>query len=298
MRVPFTDADTVVKLLLSYWRIEKPSVLLSITGSAQAMDLEPRLEHYIIEGLERAARSTRAWAITGGTDTGVMELAGEALKPRDTNIRYADGAKWTTPLIGIAPLKKVTGHEALRNAMPDRHAPPLLPYIKRVKNSGVSAALDINHSHFVLIDNEENPEWGGEVEMRVAIETRLSRSLRCRLCWSSKAAAAPSRRSCRPSRTIVPLCSFARVKAARAPSPSSSRAFATARRPNHEEGRKLLDAKIDLYCPPVAAKDAKKVNENLDEVVRLLVKADPKAKEPRRATRGSSCTSSRWRTFV
>ena len=96
VRVPGTDADCVVKLLLSYWRIERPSVLLSVTGSAQDIDLEPRLEHFLKEGIFNAARSTRAWVVTGGNDTGVNELAGKALRSRDTNMRSEDAVKWTT----------------------------------------------------------------------------------------------------------------------------------------------------------------------------------------------------------
>ena len=47
VEVPGADADCAVKLLLSYWRIEKPSVLIAVTGSAQRIELEPRLEHFL-----------------------------------------------------------------------------------------------------------------------------------------------------------------------------------------------------------------------------------------------------------
>ena len=213
VRVPGTDADCAVKLLLSYWRIEKPSVLLSVTGSAQAckihldlpksppflrpfrlmsslltppasdphpqaMDLEPRLEHFLEEGLFAAARSTHAWVVTGGTDTGVMELAGRALRARDTNLRMAESMAWTTPLIGIAPLSKVSNGPTLRQTSPDDGAPPpLIPYVKRERNSSSSAALDHNHSHFVLVENTEHTGWGGEIEMRASVEKRLSEKL-------------------------------------------------------------------------------------------------------------------------
>ena len=178
LNVPGTDADCAVKLLLTYWRIEQPSVVLSVTGSAQAMDLEPRLEAFLEKGIFDAARSTRAWVITGGTDTGVMALAGKAIRARDTNIRTAESVKWTTPLIGIAPLHRVTGGDALSRTMPeDGAAPPKIPYRKDKKNSSASAALDFNHSHFILINNTENKGWGSEIEMRASIEKRLSEKL-------------------------------------------------------------------------------------------------------------------------
>ena len=51
-----TDADAIVKLLLSYWRIQVPSVLLTVSGSAQAMDLEPRLENMLRDGIDSAGQ--------------------------------------------------------------------------------------------------------------------------------------------------------------------------------------------------------------------------------------------------
>ena len=172
---PGTDADNVVKLLLSYWCIRIPSVLISITGGAQELNLEPRLEHLLKEGLELAARSTNAWVITGGTDTGVMKLAGDALHARNTTIGGLRTAKWNTPLIGIAPLSMVTNKQELSDAMPDEGLPPpLLPYFKNVRNSAQSAALDSNHTHFVLVNHADKKGWGTEIEMRIQIETRLA----------------------------------------------------------------------------------------------------------------------------
>lgn len=175
-----TDADAIVKLLLSYWRIQVPSVLLTVSGSAQAMDLEPRLENMLRDGIDSAASSTRAWVITGGMDTGVMELVGRALRSRTTTNVRADGHSWATPLIGIAPLGCVTNQESLRQAKPgEGMPPPLLPYIKRIKNSSASSALDMNHSHFILVDDPgaRAPAWGAEIELRGQVERRLVEKL-------------------------------------------------------------------------------------------------------------------------
>ena len=59
----------------------------------------------------------------------------------------------------------------------DGAAPPKIPYRKDKKNSSASAALDFNHSHFILINNTENKGWGSEIEMRASIEKRLSEKL-------------------------------------------------------------------------------------------------------------------------
>ena len=44
-------------------------------------------------------------------------------------------------------------------------------------NTKKQAALDPNHSHFVLIDNEASTSWRSEIEMRAKIETRLREKL-------------------------------------------------------------------------------------------------------------------------
>ena len=175
------DPEMVVKLLLSYWRIEKPSLLLSVTGSAQGLDIEVRLEHLLMDGLNSAARSTRAWVTTGATDSGVMALVGRALQSRNASdqTEQSEASAWRTPLIGIAQLNKITDHEQLAGAVPDEGLdPPMLLYNKSRRNSAESAALDTNHSHFVLIDTSEaDNDWYHEVDMRGRIEQRLTDKL-------------------------------------------------------------------------------------------------------------------------
>ena len=91
------------------WKLEEPSVLLAITGGAAELNLSADLEEMFKEGLIKAARSTSAWIITGGTDTGVMKLTGEAisvLSPADR-----------PPCIGIVPFRKVTHNEDILNKL-------------------------------------------------------------------------------------------------------------------------------------------------------------------------------------
>ncbi len=138
-----TDADAAVKLLLNYWRIPQPSVLFSVTGSAQFIDLEPRLDNLLLEGIQAAAASTRAWIVTGGFDCGIMEVMGRALRARSSlsqrmqhsaSLEEESGARmWTTPLIGVTPMPKVTGYRDLadRDAEHPNVATPVL-YSKEV----------------------------------------------------------------------------------------------------------------------------------------------------------------------
>ena len=71
------DAGAVADCL-QCWLPERPLVLLSVTGGAASLALDPRLEEILLSGLASATRSARAWIIDGGTDAGVMGLVGRA----------------------------------------------------------------------------------------------------------------------------------------------------------------------------------------------------------------------------
>jgi SLOG in TRPM, prokaryote/SMODS and SLOG-associating 2TM effector domain 1/Protein of unknown function (DUF4231) len=85
--------------------------------------------------------------VDGGTQAGVMALVGQGVADR--------GRK--TALLGVAPAGKVT--------YPDGPVDG---------NMADSAALDPNHSHFVLV---ESCEWGGETETMYAIAEALAKTI-------------------------------------------------------------------------------------------------------------------------
>ena len=76
------DVSKVFKLLSECWKLKQPSVLISVTGSAQELELEPKLQTDFEKGLAEAAECTNGWLISGGTDAGVMALVGRALRKR------------------------------------------------------------------------------------------------------------------------------------------------------------------------------------------------------------------------
>ena len=164
-----TELNLVAELLKANWRLRPPSVLLSVTGSAQDMALEPHLELLFKRGLAESARSTNAWVITGGTDSGVMALAGAAIAENSS----ARGE--LTPCIGIAPFRCVTGKDKLHGPGAGERT---VSYRKVRANSTVSAALDPHHTHFLLVDNDKTPGFGGEIRFRTQLEERLSNDMR------------------------------------------------------------------------------------------------------------------------
>lgn len=101
----FAVVDTSIAVeqlmeLLDGWQMQQPSVLISVTGSAN-LSVSHVQEEYVRNGLASAARATNAWVFTGGMDTGVMALTGSAMQ--SMNLSKA----LTTPCIGIAPWRKV-----------------------------------------------------------------------------------------------------------------------------------------------------------------------------------------------
>lgn len=85
-----TDVSDVFKLLSECWKLKAPSVLFSVTGSAQELNLEPKLTKDFEKGLAEAVDCTDGWVVTGGTDTGVMALVGRALRKRQLAATVGD----------------------------------------------------------------------------------------------------------------------------------------------------------------------------------------------------------------
>jgi SLOG in TRPM, prokaryote len=125
-----TDAQTILKTL----DIAQPYGVIMVFGGAKGLDdsLTARLAELFNDAIAPAAAELGALIIDGGTQSGVMEMMGEAVA--------RDGRR--PQLLGIAPKGKITHPEvAERSAVSD------------------GTPLEPNHSHFVLV---ESNEWGGE----------------------------------------------------------------------------------------------------------------------------------------
>ena len=156
------NSELAIVKLLQAWLPQPPSVILSITGSAQAMNLPNALEKLFCDGLAAAAQASQAWVFTGGMDSGVMALTGRAFESRSS-----------IPIIGFAPYRMVTHRELLFDDARRSAAAATPKYVKRAPNSGASAALDPLHTHHILIDAGERSSWGAEISRRVGVERML-----------------------------------------------------------------------------------------------------------------------------
>lgn len=124
--------------------LRPPAALLMLSGGAGAMSADDyiRVTRLIADGVARAAARARAVVIDGGTQSGVMQMMGEALA----------AAGRTAPHIGVAPRGKVAypGGPASDD---DRY--PLEP----------------NHSHFALVEGDL---FGDETEVMYRLAAALS----------------------------------------------------------------------------------------------------------------------------
>jgi hypothetical protein len=125
------ESDHSVDEIISAFGLKTPSPCLFISGGAGNMSEEDiaKTREIMDKGVAKFASQHGITIVDGGTESGVMQMIGEARRNHG----------YSFPLIGVAPLGKVQ--------YPGR------------RNLKSEAELDSNHSHFVLVNSDE---WGGE----------------------------------------------------------------------------------------------------------------------------------------
>jgi len=157
-----SDVDRVVGLIRTVWDVPDAQVVISLTGGAQELKLKPHVLDVFNRGLVRAAQQTNAWIITGGTDTGVMKLVGEAVRDYQADV----------PCIGVSTWGVVNGREQLSGNRGTEEF-----YLKTKPAGPEGASLEPNHTHFLLVDSgkEKSNAWGGEINFRTRFEQTYCR---------------------------------------------------------------------------------------------------------------------------
>lgn len=64
--------DQVLQLLQKQWNLELPKLLISVHGGIANFDLQPKLKRVFKKGLLKAAKTTGAWIVSGGINTGAV----------------------------------------------------------------------------------------------------------------------------------------------------------------------------------------------------------------------------------
>jgi len=158
-------ADTVSAAYISHflcrrWRLPPPEVLITVVGGAQDFTLSRQLQKAFADGLSSAAMSSKAWILTGGTDTGVMKMVGSAMQASSGQV----------PVIGIGAWGTTNGRKMLQDAR------GIAVNYSADKANADGAPLNSSHTHFILVDSgrEGRDAWGTEIAARSRIEDHLS----------------------------------------------------------------------------------------------------------------------------
>ncbi|CAI9538518.1 unnamed protein product, partial [Staurois parvus] len=159
-----TQPSILFELMTEQWGLRVPSLLISVTGGAKDFNISPRLKTQFSRGLVKAARSTGAWIITGGSHAGVMKLVGEAIR------NFSGGKGSEIVLIGIATWGIVHNRKLLISEAGG--APALYPM--DVGSQGALCCLDNNHTHFILVDDGTHGRYGVEIPLRTRLEKFIS----------------------------------------------------------------------------------------------------------------------------
>ncbi|XP_062614395.1 transient receptor potential cation channel subfamily M member-like 2 isoform X2 [Saccostrea cucullata] len=163
-----TKMDVMMELMMDVWGLEKPNLLISVTGGAKNFTMKQKIKEEFRRGLMKVARSTGAWIITGGTNAGVMKHVGEAV--RDYGLVSAS----TNPIIviGVATWGCIQNKEDLTD--PECRGKWPASYRLGKKQRIKESFLDPNHTHFVLVDNGTQHQFGVEIPFRARMENSIA----------------------------------------------------------------------------------------------------------------------------
>ncbi|XP_038076672.1 transient receptor potential cation channel subfamily M member-like 2 isoform X3 [Patiria miniata] len=160
-------SQKLMELLNDHWHLGTPKLLISVTGGARDFPMSNKLKNVFRKGLVKAALSTGAWIITGGTYAGVMKYVGEAV--RDYALLGTAAGHSNVVCIGFASWGAIDQRDKL---IDDRGRFPAYYRMDTKKPKGV--LLDPNHTHFILADNGTEGKFGVEIKLRAKMEKEIS----------------------------------------------------------------------------------------------------------------------------
>lgn len=136
------DADYPIDEIISALGLKSPSPCLFISGGAGGMSDEDiaKTRKIMDDGVAKFASEHGITVIDGGTESGVMQMIGEARRNHG----------YSFPLIGVAPSGRIK--------------------YPGMNNPDSEAELDSNHSHFVLVNSDK---WGGESQTIIELTRRI-----------------------------------------------------------------------------------------------------------------------------
>nr|XP_006821023.1 PREDICTED: transient receptor potential cation channel subfamily M member 3-like [Saccoglossus kowalevskii] len=103
---PRRAAEKVLRIMLDEWKIPKPELVIAVAGGSRRFRVSDEHRQIFIDGLNRLTQATcESWLLTAGTDMGVVNVVGDAMK------RVSVKARHKVHCIGIASWHEVDGRE-------------------------------------------------------------------------------------------------------------------------------------------------------------------------------------------
>ncbi|CAF0852590.1 unnamed protein product [Rotaria sordida] len=158
---PDTSAIDVKDFLIRQCCDKRPSLVISITGSAKEYNMKSKLFQIFRKGLLKVVRTTDVWIITDGINTSMTKLIGEIIRTNPDSSRPIH-------LIGIATWGYISGVDQL-----DIHGTNV-NYTKPRNIQKDEASLESNHTKFIFIDDETRNKFGSEIEFRTRFEKAIA----------------------------------------------------------------------------------------------------------------------------
>ncbi|CAH1244056.1 TRPM8 [Branchiostoma lanceolatum] len=159
------DPEVLWELMTSCWDMKPPNLIISVVGGDAKFVLKERLKK-VNKGLANAALSTGAWVFTTGLHRGVSKYVGEAIWGGANCL--ADSGQPAVNVVGITTWGNVPNRHRLKG----QKGIGKFPARYRLHNE--TAPLDLNHTHFILVDDGtvETAGWS-DVEVRTRLEQHI-----------------------------------------------------------------------------------------------------------------------------
>uniref|UniRef100_H2ZBZ0 TRPM SLOG domain-containing protein n=1 Tax=Ciona savignyi TaxID=51511 RepID=H2ZBZ0_CIOSA len=165
-----TEPSHIYDHLVEEWGLNPPNLIISVTGGASNFSMQSRLTKEFRRSLIKLAESTRAWIVTGGTNTGVMKHVGKAVN--EHSAVKSSSEKVVT--LGIATWGIVKNRKNLIRPSNDPEWQAEYNINPETINPKTESLLDLNHSHFILVDDGSKNKFGKEIELRTKLEAFIA----------------------------------------------------------------------------------------------------------------------------
>ncbi|KAI2660922.1 Transient receptor potential cation channel subfamily M member 2 [Labeo rohita] len=138
---------SLYQLMTEHWKLRSPNLLISVTGGAKNFYIKTHLKDKFRRGLiKHVGMAVRDYTLSSGLTEGQIVV------------------------IGVAPWGVIHNRQALIH--PEGCFPAY--YSLDEQGQGRLSCLDINHTHFLLVDDGTHGHYGVEIELRAHLEKLIS----------------------------------------------------------------------------------------------------------------------------